>query len=136
MKKHRGLFLALGFAALVSMTGREANAGTLTIVLSWSSGTLTITPTSLFAQTGSTNGSLTANTSQVNNFLSTHGADFTFSGLQANSNNLTGGAATGAVLTEGGTVVLGTGTGDTSVSITTTQSGFSIPSGTGTLASA
>jgi len=137
MKKHRGLILALGLAALMSLSSREANAGTLSIVLSWSGGTLTITPGSIYAQTGSTNDSLTANTSQVNNFLAGNASNLKFSGLQASSNNIPlGGAASGAILSEGGTVSMGTGTGSNSITISTFQDGFSLPNGTGKLSSA
>jgi hypothetical protein len=133
MKKHRGLFLALGFAALIGLSAGEARAENVTLVLSWTGGSLTIDQTSAFAQAGSSANLLTVNTDLLNGFLSSNGSNYTFSELGASSNNP--GDPTGSILRETGTAILsGTG-GDSTITVHALQDSFTSPSGTGTLQS-
>jgi hypothetical protein len=135
MKRHRGLFLTLGLAALMGLSAPEARAGNVTLTLTWTGGTTgPIDFTSPFAQLGSTANSLTIDTSVLNSFLAGNGSDFTFSELGASSNNP--GDPSGAVLRETGTGILSGGGGATSIDIVATQTDFTSPSGPGTLISA
>jgi len=135
MTRHRGLFLALGLAALMGLSAPEARAGNVTLTLTWSGGTTgPIDFTSPFAQLGSTADSLTIDTSVLNAFLAGNGSDYMFSDLGASSNNP--GDPSGAVLRETGTGILSGAGGDTSITILATQTGFMSPSGAGTLFSA
>lgn len=135
MKKHRGLFLALGLAALMGLSAREARAENVTLVLSWTGHSLTIDQFSPFALAGSTADSLNVDTTSptgLNNFLATHGSAFTFTSLSASSNNP--GDPTGSVLRETGAAVLSQA-GDTTIMVNSFQDGFTSPNGSGTLRS-
>lgn len=137
MKKHRNLFLALGLGAMLGLSGREANAGTLTITIDFAGLTSPITvavgtPT---AQSGSSENLLQAATSVVNGDIAHAGAAFQFSSLGATSNSPGSGDAT---VTVNGELKNITGTGLSNpgpITITATLSGFSSPTGTGTLTS-
>jgi hypothetical protein len=130
MKKHRGLCLGLGLAALLALSTTEASAGPITLVLTYSGGSTTIVSGGPGSQTGSTANNFTANTATVNGDIGSTG--LTFSGIQGLSNNP--GAASGATLNlSGGVSYSGTGTG--TITITLYQTGFTIPSGPGTLVS-
>lgn len=134
MKKHRGLFLALGFAALMGLSAPEARAGNVTLTLTWSGGTTgPIDFTSPFAQLGSTANSVTIDTSVLNAFLAGNGSNLMFSALSADSNNP--GAAT-AVLRETGNAIISGAGGDNSISILASQDGFTSPTGPGSLTQA
>jgi len=144
MTRHRGLFLALGFCALIGLTARESRAGGITMTLSWTSGgpqslTFSSTPSpSLYVLTGSSNTQLLVNLNTVNNYLMTHGSNITFSALGSQS-NFPGGVpvATQSTLGENATAVL-TGsspTGATAITIATSETGFTAPGGNGTLTS-
>jgi hypothetical protein len=133
MKKHRGIFLALGLAALLGLSASEARAENVTLVLSWTGHSLTIDFTSPFAQVGSTPDLLTVDTGVLNAFLAANGSDYSFSDLGASSNNP--GAASGSILRETGTAILsGTG-GDNTITVHAFQDSFTSPSGPGSLQS-
>jgi hypothetical protein len=134
MKRLRGLIWGLGFAAIVGLSAREAQAGPLTITLTWGGGahTLSFDYTTAYAQTGSTANSLTVNTQALNAALT--GSAFTFTDLGASSNNPGSGGAAGATISETGTVLQST-TGTTDMTISVNQTGFTIPSGPGMLSS-
>jgi hypothetical protein len=138
MTRHRGLFLALGFCALIGLSARESRAAGITMTLTWSGGSLTFNSLSPspYVGTGSSATSLVVNTGAVDNFLTSHGSAITFTGLSATS-NFPGGVpvATEATLSENGQAVLSGTSGATAITIATTESGFTAPGGTGTLTS-
>jgi hypothetical protein len=131
MRKHQGL-MVLGFAAMIGlMAGESRAASVLTMTITWSGGSVTITPTSALALPGSTNLSMDVNTQALNTFLAGKLA-YSFTDLGASS-NLPGAAnPVGGTLGDGGTATFG-GTGATSFTITTTLEGYTAPIGTGTL---
>jgi hypothetical protein len=135
MKKHRTVFLALGLAALMSISASEARAGNVTLTLTWAgSNTGPIDFTSAFAQVGSSADSLTIDTGILNAFLAATGSNLMFSSLSADSNNP--GDPSGAVLRDTGNVIISGVGGDSSISIVATQTDFMSPSGSGTLTQA
>lgn len=141
MKKHRGLFLGLGLAALVAVAAPEAQAGPVTITLSWGSGasaqTLSFNATTLntgFAGSGSTSDSLNANIGALNSYLAAHGSAYSFVSLGASSNNP--GALSGATVGESGAVKVSNPNGATNLTIVASQDQFTSPTGAATLASA
>lgn len=138
MTRHRGFFLALGFCALIGLAAPESRAAGITMTLTWTGGSLSFDSltASPYVLPGSSATSLLVNTNAVNGFLASHGAAFTVSALGAQS-NFPGGVpvATQATLTENGTVVLSGSSGATAVTISTVQSGFTAPGGSGTLTS-
>lgn len=138
MTKHRKLWLGLGFMALFGLSGSQAQAGTLTVVLSWGSNTLTISGNGAFSTLtpASSNGgieSLTFNTQALNNFLSSNGSNLTFqAGSGVSDNQASATQASGANLTSTGQVNL-TGTnasGANSITITAFLQDYSTPTGT------
>lgn len=132
MLRHRTRFLILALGAWIALSAGEARAGTLIITIKFDSVTIIITATSAFAQAGSTNNNLQVNTTALNSTLKTDGSAFSFSNLGALSNMPGAANPTGATLSESGAASISQA-GNTSISIVTTQSGFSVPSGTGTL---
>jgi hypothetical protein len=136
MTRHRGFFLTLGFCALLGLTAPESRAASITMTLTWSSGSLTFTNGSQYTLTGSSATTLLVNTNAVNGYLQSHGSAITFSALGAQS-DYPGGTPvpTQATLTENGTAVLTGTTGSTAITVATTESGFTAPGGTGTLTS-
>lgn len=134
MKKHRGLFLAFGLLGLLGMLPQAADAGTITMTISWSGGSITIKPGSSFAQTGSNNTQLTVNTTALNNTLKTDGVNLSFSGLNASTQNGSLAYPTSGLLTEGGTAAFAANGGSiNTVTISTVLSGFTAPTGTGSV---
>jgi hypothetical protein len=123
----------------MGLTAREARAGNITMVLTWTGGSLTFDNTSsTYALSGSSTQSLQVNIPQVNSYLASHGSAITFTGTFGASSNYPGGipVATQATLNENGTAVLSSATGATDLSITVSQTGFLVPSGPpGTLTS-
>jgi len=126
MKKHRGLFLALGLCALLGLTAREASAGTLTLTVYEGTGT-----------SGTVIGSAigiekSVNLTNINSDLSSHGYSaysFGTQGLtgQSNNSNPSGDAF---VLLSGNMTVSTTGTGaGKAITIVLTEGGFNTPSG-------
>ncbi|MHB1562221.1 MAG: PEP-CTERM sorting domain-containing protein [Isosphaeraceae bacterium] len=134
MKKHRGLFLAFGLLGLLGMLPQAADAGTITMTISWSGGSITIKPGTAFAQTGSSNTQLTVNTSALNNTLKTDHVNLSFSGLGASTQNGSLAYPTSGLLSENGTIAYAANGGTiNTVSISTSLSGFTAPTGTGTI---
>lgn len=136
MKKHRGLFLALGLLGLLGLMSQTAHAGTLTMVISTSGGSITITPTGPYVLTGASNESFTVNTDKINGILKTDGVNLAFSSLSANTQGSTPGVyyPTSGTLTEGGTLGYANNSGTiNSLTVSTSISGYSAPTGTGTL---
>jgi hypothetical protein len=133
MTRQRGLFLALGLGALLSLTGREANAGDLTLTVSWTGGSFSFDFTDPIASGDSnTNFLNVADTTALNSNIAASGYQFT--GLTANTNNP--GDPGGAILRVTGVAFL---TGDvappSALTITASQTEFTSPSGPGLLAS-
>jgi len=130
MQKHRTRFLILALGALIGLAASESRAGTLTMTITANGHTIVITPTSPFAQAGSTNTNLQVNTTLLNSTLGTDGSAITFSNLGATSNLPGAAQPVGATLGEGGTALSSGGTlAARTISIVTTQTGFSVPSG-------
>lgn len=140
MTRHRGLFLALGFCALIGLAAPESRAAGITMTLTWSGGSLSFNSLSAspFVESTSTATSLNVNSGAVSAFLLTHGSAIAFTGLGASS-NFPGGVPNPLVasLTENGTAVLTGASGATAITIAVSESGFTTPSsGLGTLGSA
>jgi hypothetical protein len=141
MTRHRGLFLALGFCALIGLTAQESRAAGITMTITWSSGSLSFNSltASPYVNSASSATTLIVNTNAVDGYLSSHGSNVTFSSLGAQS-NYPGGVpvATQATLSENGQALLsGTTTGGaTAITVATSETGFTTPSGSpGTLTS-
>ena len=130
MKKHRGLFLALALAALVSVSAREGRAETITMTLTWTGHTLTIDYLSPFAQAGSTATALNVDTATLNSFLAANGSAYSFTDLGAKSLDFPG--STTATLSENGDAKIAN-SGDTVISISSVLDNFTAPTGPGTL---
>lgn len=136
MNRHRGVFLALGLTALLGLTAREAGAETITMTISTNGHTISVTGSSLVSSATST--SFQVNTTNLNTLLASDGSAYQFSALGANSNwSGTTGALGGYLSTGGNLTVLTSGTGVTgALTITTTENGFTAPTGdNGTLKS-
>lgn len=140
MARHRGLFLALGFCALIGLTARESRAESIIMTISWTGGSITIdtaTP-SQFLGAGSSDQNLIVNVGAVNSALNAGGSEINFTGTLGAGSNFPGGVPNPlvATLTAGGTAALnGTGTA-TSITISVSEAGFTTPSGLpGTLSS-
>ena len=135
MKKHRGVFLALGLAALLCLSGREANAGNLTIMVSWTGGSFSFDWTNPVAAGDPNNGPSFLNltdTASLNSDIAASG--YGFSGLTASSNNP--GDPTGSILRLTGVAYLnGSVTPPSALTVEAFQSDFTSPSGSGTLTS-
>jgi hypothetical protein len=132
------LRLALGLTALLGLSAPEAHAGHITLTLGWAGNSLPIDFNSPFANPGSTADSLAVNTAALNAFRGGSGSVFPFLGGKISFSNLSAtsnfpGAPGGATLTVSGTANLTGGDGPASVTVVATQSGFTIPSGPGTL---
>jgi len=132
MVRHRRLFLALGLCALLGFTGREANAGNLTITVSWTGGSSgPIDFTSPEAVPGGSADLFEVNTTLLNAAIAASG--YQFSELGGSSNNP--GSPTGSILRVTGTALLNGRTPPSAITITAVQTGFTSPSGPGTLGS-
>jgi hypothetical protein len=140
MARHRGLFLALGFCALIGLTARESRAESIIMTISWTGGSITVDTavSSQFLGAGSSDTNLIVNVGAVNSFLNSNGSAINFTGTLGAGSNFPGGNPNPLVanLTAGGTAVLnGTGTA-TSITISVSEAGFTTPSGLpGTLSS-
>jgi hypothetical protein len=139
MTRHRGLFFALGFCALIGLPAQQSRAAGITMTLTWSGGSLSFSSVpspSLFVLTGSSDTLLLVNTNAVNGFLHSHGSAITFSSLGASS-DFPGGTPvpTEATLGESGSAVLSGTSGATAITVTTSETGFTAPGGSGTLTS-
>ncbi len=132
MKKHHGLFLALGLMALLGLAAPEARAENVTLNLSWSGGSLSIDFTSPFAQAGGSPDSVTVDTTTLNTFLAANGSNLMFTALEADSNS-PGDPVKGAILRETGNVLISGAGGDNSISIVASQNSFTTPTGSGSL---
>jgi hypothetical protein len=131
MTRHRGLTLALGLCALIGLGAREARAESIIMTVEWSGGSLTFDSmvVSPFVLTASST-QLLINTSAVDLYMSSHGSAVVLSNIGATS-NFPGGIPNPleATLTVQGVLQYsGSGTA-TSVLITTSESGFTTPSG-------
>ena len=120
--------LGLGLAALIGRGGARVCAGNLTMVISWGTHTLTIDQTSPLANADSTANFLDINTAAVNADLASGGSALSLSGLTAVSNNPGALNPIGGTESEQGTATV-TGTGITAITISTFQTGFTIPTG-------
>jgi len=130
MVRHRRLFLALAFGALLSLTGREANAGPLTITVSWTGGSVSVAFTDPQAVPGSTANSLAIDPTLLNTAIAASGYQFTE--LGGSSNNP--GDPLGAILRLTGTALLNvTVAPPSALTVTASQTEFTSPSGAGTL---
>lgn len=135
MKKHRGLFLGLGLAALLALSVREGRAETITMTIVTNGHTIVVTGSLVSSQT-STN--FQVNTTNLNNLLTADGSAYQFSALGATSDwPGTTGSQGGSLSTSGGLYIPTTATGATGpLTITTTEDGFTAPTGpNGTLVS-
>jgi hypothetical protein len=137
MRKHRGLFLTLGLAALVGLMAPEARAGNITMTITVGSSSLTFDSTdTTYAVTGSSADSLTVNTTNLNNWLTnTAHSVYNFSDLGSSSNNPGQPNPIGGTLGETGTAIFtnsGTGFNNT-ITIHVVQTAFTIPTGPGSL---
>lgn len=133
MVRQRGVFLALALGALFCFTGREANAGNITIKISWDATSFSFTFTSPIAS-GDSNANFlnVADTATLNSDIAASG--YEFSGLTASSNNP--GSPGGSILKLTGTAELnGSVAPTTPLTVEAFQADFTSPSGPGTLAS-
>lgn len=123
MKKHRGLFLALGLTALLGLMGGGAHAETITLTVTTNGHTFTFNSVS--------SDLLNVAVGALNTTLAADGSAYQFTSLGASSDFPGNGPPNGGTLsTNGGVSVLTTGTGVTgSLVITTTESGFTAPTG-------
>jgi hypothetical protein len=130
MVRHRRLFLALALGALFSLTGREANAGNLTITVSWTGGSLSVDFTGPQAVVGGSANSFAIDPGLLNTAIAASG--YQFSELGGSSNNP--GNPLGAVVRLTGTAFLnGTVAPPSAITVTASQTEFTSPSGLGTL---
>jgi len=143
MTKHRGLILGLALAALIGLSARDAQAGDLTINVSWASGPaggINISVGSPFALPDSTSNFVDVNLPVLNAsltgsaYLSTDPNAGGFLALNAQSNNP--GSATGANIKLDATAQLASATGDNTITVVASQTGFMSPSGAGVLTTA
>jgi hypothetical protein len=132
MIRLRMLFLAVGLSALLCFTGREANAGNLTITVSWTGGSVSQDFTSARAVPGGSANDFEVDTTKLNLAIAASGYKFTE--LGGSSNNP--GDPLGALLRLTGTALLnGLVAPPSAITITATQTDFTSPDGIGTLAS-
>jgi hypothetical protein len=130
MTRHRGLTLALGLCALIGLGAHEARAESIVMTVTWSGGSLTFDSmvVSPFVLTASST-QLLLNNSAVDAYMSSHGSELVLPDLGATSNFPGGPSPLLATLTvQGEAQLTGAGTA-TSVLITTSESGFTTPSG-------
>jgi len=136
MKKHRGLISVLGLAALIGLMAREGRAETITMTISTNGHVIPIT--GALVNGVPTPQSFQVNTVNLNNVLAADGSAYRFTALGANSNWAGSTGSDGGFLSTGGNLVVSTtSTGVTgTLTITTTEDGFTAPTGTnGTLKS-
>jgi len=130
MTRQRGLFLALALGALLSLTGREANAGNLTITVSWTGGSTSVTFTDPQAVPGGTANSFAIDPTLLNAAVAASG--YAFTELGGSSNNP--GDPGGSILRLTGTAFLnGSVPPPSALTVEALQTEFTSPSGPGTL---
>jgi hypothetical protein len=133
MARHRGLFLALGLAALMSLAAREGRAETISMSLSVT-GAATAFNVDLVANPGSDDYTVPATgITAINAYLSANGSRYIFDDLGGGSNFST--ATSQGILNVSGTIE-SISSGNGGLLLTETESGFTAPTGpTGTLTS-
>jgi len=127
MKKHRGLFLALGLTALFGLSAREARAEAMIL-------TVSLNGTSIFSATGPTTGPnahqavsvTTAGLTVLNGDLS--GTGYSFSSLGGASNNPGTSGPVGGFISDSGNVSFAPGGSGGVLTITVSEVGFTAPS--------
>jgi hypothetical protein len=122
MLRHRRLLLGLALSALMGFSGSQAQAGSISLSVDLN-GVVIYTATSV-----SPDQSVSAALVTLNDALKAHGSAYVFSSLSANSNYQ--GDGTGFLQTTGQLSTSGTGTTAATLSIDTSQSGFTAPLGT------
>lgn len=138
MKKHRGLFLALGLTALMGLWSGQARAETISISISVNGGPLV--DLSAFGGVGTAQGynMSGAAIASLNSFLTTAGSEYQF-GSPSSGATLLGGTSNNAGTSAGGTLVLtgsieSVGSGSSLLTIVESEGGYTAPTGlTGTL---
>jgi len=131
MKKHRGLFLALGLAAMIGLMARESHAETMSLTVYQGSGTGGAVIYTTSGDVNAVNASTTAATgNQLNNALIAHSLGaYNFGSLGGTSNLGLVGAINGQLAIAGAlTVNPSAGPGsDTPITIVVTEDGFGVP---------
>jgi len=117
MKKHRGVLMGLGLAAILGLTAGQAKAETLTLSVIYGGST--------FAFTGSST-SVSVPATVINDDLA--GSGYTFSNLGGVSNWFGSNTSVGAFVQDSGSLSRSGGTGG-DITIILTESGFTLPSG-------
>jgi hypothetical protein len=121
MLRHRRLLLGLALSALMGFSGSQAQAGSISLSVDLN-GVVIYTATSV-----SPDQSVSAALVTLNDALKAHGSAYVFSSLSANSNYQ--GDGTGFLQTTGQLSTSGTGTTAATLSIDTSQVGFTAPLG-------
>jgi len=122
--------LTLALGALLSLTGREADAGNLTVTFSWTGGSTSVDFTSPQAVAGGSANSFAIDPTLLNSAIAASG--YQFGVLGASSNNP--GDPGGAVIRLTGIAFLnGTVAPPSALTVEATQTDFTSPSGPGTL---
>jgi hypothetical protein len=119
MKKHRGLFLSLGLAALLSLSARQASAETMSL-------TVFLNGVNIYSTVGGPQ-SVTADTDPTG-ALNTAllGTGYSFSSLSGQS-NLPGDSVVGAFVSDSGNVSFAAGGTGGTLMIVVTEDGFMAP---------
>jgi hypothetical protein len=115
MKKHRGLFLGLGLAALLALSAGEAKAETMTLSVIYGGNT--------YGFAGDSN-AVTVNTTVINGDLA--GSGYTFSNLGASSNWFGSNTSAGGFIADSATLTRVGGAGGT-LTIVVSEGGFTLP---------
>jgi len=116
MKKHRGLWLGLGLAALLGLSASEAQAAQMTL-------TVYLDGNSVYDKTGTAT-SVTADVATLNSNLA--GSGYTFTSLSGASNSPGSTTNVGGFITDSGNVSFSPGNGGT-LTIVVQESGFTAP---------
>jgi len=132
MVRHRRLFLALALGALLSVTGREAKAGSLTITVSWTGGSVAVDFTSPQAVPGGSANSFAIDPVLLNSSIAASG--YQFSELGGSSNN-PGNPLFSLVRLSGSAFLNGDVEPPSALTVTASQTEFTSPSGSGSVAS-
>jgi hypothetical protein len=134
MKKHRGLFLALGLTALLGLSAREVRAEAITMTVSVT-GAAAAFPVDTIANTTNPDAYTIADLTALNAYLTANHSEYQFRTLGGQSNITT--ATTQGQLNVSGTII-SNGVGGTNAGLTLIESetGFTAPTGpSGTLTS-
>jgi hypothetical protein len=127
MRKHRGVVLVLGVAALLGLMASEGRAaGVIHMTIDLGGGTTINVDT--FRSGGSATDYGTVNLQLLNAALAADGSAYQFTGLGGGSNN-PGTAAQGQLNLNGGIEIVAGTTGNTTLTITETEDSFTNPSG-------